>query len=358
MEKHNFKQSSPEIGVGVAESDALRFPTSFIRLKTYNLISRSDLVYIAGRKGSGKSAICIEYENSNDQNYSAVLALKKEALDYVQYRRVREKLIKQQVEEGELTYISRDAWSLAIRLNLMIEICLSKRFSIDARVRVLRNYLSKNQWYDFGAMKRVMAFVSEIISRFTGDDSAKIVSGAITKFIDTDPETNEAMKALMSLLDELEKPVLFLIDDIDSQLAVPKTEVERLNAVAYCDALIAATQELAYPILSKNFHLKVFVPQDLFGQVDQRHMDKTPGAKVVVRWTNAQLLQMLVTRLHVNLPPHLQKKWSVEDHGDKIWAYFMPEKVDVSDTRLRRPHPFDSHKVLQSYTLQRPRDLI
>jgi hypothetical protein len=358
IEKYDFRQGAPEIGIGVAETDARNFHSAFIRLHTYNLIGRNSTIYVAGRKGSGKSALCIEYEAKEIGSYSTIITMKKDALDYVSFRQARSRLLKNSVSEEDISYISRDAWQLAILINAMISICVSHLGVVDLDIQTMKAYLSKRKWYDFGRGKRALAFVAQIISIFTQDQTPEKISKAISQYLDYDPETVQAIKSLKSWLSKQTRPILFMIDDIDSELGAPLTEDERAHAITFCDALVNASQNLSFPNLSENFHLKVFIPQDLFGQINQRHLDKTRAHKIDVRWDKTKLIKMLVARLHLALPSELQRKWKKDVDAGRVWSYFFPERIYINVPGLKKEYPFPSESVVQTYTMQRPRDLV
>ena len=357
---HDYRKARPEIGVGEAEQDVRRFRSAFIKLSTYAEIANSSIVFISGRKGSGKSALCIEFEESESDNYSYLFSMKKESLDYYNFRSTRSRLLKEYGSEEDIRYLTRQSWYLTILINLMIFVCKEQDSVVDIDIERMKIFLTEGKWYDFGNNRRILAFVAKIIDYFTKSNVASEAEAALSDYIMNNDSLLSAISALKAFLARQEMPVLMLIDDIDAQLSSITSEEERRNALAYIDGLVNSCQALRYPFLSDNFHIKAFVPQDLFSQVKERHSDKIAASSRNVTWQKSELLRMIVARLHDNLPEKLRAQFALQasEGISQTWAYFFPEKIYVSDSRLRAPHPFDSHKVILSYTLQRPRDLI
>lgn len=357
--RNDYQTTRPKIGIGEAELDVGQFPSSFIKVVTYSEISNSNTVFISGRKGSGKSALCIEFEDSEKEKYSSIFSMKKDSLDYHNFRTTRSRLLRNQGLEEDIRYITRHAWYLTIIINLMIFVSTKENNSTDIEILSIKSFLTEDNWFDFGRERKLLAFVAKIIDYFTKTKIASEAEEALSEYIDSD-SLLVAVRHLRNYLDKQNKPVVMLIDDIDSQLSSVTSEEERKNAISYIDGLVNSCQALRYPTLSEKFHIKAFVPQDLFGQVNERHSDKIAASSRNVKWHRGELFKMIVTRLYSNLPEAQRRQYDVNRDADltRIWGHFFPEKVYVADARLRAPHPFESHKIILSYTLQRPRDLV
>jgi hypothetical protein len=337
------------IGASAAENEFLDLSKYYIQTDEFRRVARGEVQVVAGRKGSGKSALFFEVRNklrSNKQN--VVLDLNPEGF---QLRKLKT-LVLTELEEGTREHTITAFWEYL----LLLELC-QKLLEKD-RTRHLYDHTLREHYQELEDTYRNDPFITEgdfserllrlteaIAERFEPIKS-RIGTGEVlprakvTEFI----YKHDLLKLRQLVTDYLEQKgeVWILFDNIDKGWTAHGVDASDLmNVKCLLDAFTKLRNDLERHGIS--FHGTIFIRNDVFELLVSTMPDRGKIAKVTLDWTDSDLLRELLRRRFV---VDLQNK---NIGFDVIWR-------GVAETHIVGGQ--ESSEYLVERCLMRPRALI
>lgn len=297
------------IGASAAENEFLDLSKYYVTTDEFRRVQRGEVQVIAGRKGSGKSALFFEVRNKiRSDRQNVVLDLNPEGF---QLRKLKA-LVLDELEEGTREHTITAFWEYL----LLLELC-QKLLEKD-RVRHLHDHTLRERYQKLEETYRNDPFITEgdfaerllrltdaIQERF-GQLKMRIAEGEV---LSREKVTEliykhdlAAVRASVVEYLELKNQVWVLFDNIDKGWTAHGVDASDLmNVKCLLDAFTKLRNDLArYSIV---FHGIAFIRNDIFELMVESMPDRGKIAKATLDWTDSELLRELLRRRFVsNLP--------------------------------------------------------
>jgi hypothetical protein len=337
------------IGASAAENEFLDLSKYYIQTDEFRRVLRGEVQVVAGRKGSGKSALFFEVRDKlrgNKQN--VVLDLNPEGF---QLRKLKT-LVLNELEEGTQEHTITAFWEYL----LLLELC-QKLLEKD-RTRHLHDHTLRELYQKLEEAYRNDPFITEgdfaerllrlteaITERFEPVrkrvDSGEVLSRAtVTEFIYR--HDLSTLRGLVTEYLEQKGEVWILFDNIDKGWTAHGVDASDLmNVKCLLDAFTKLRNDLERRDIS--FHGTIFIRNDVFELLVGAMPDRGKIAKATLDWTDSELLRELLRRRFVVQLPNKQIEFDV------IWR-------SAAETHVLGGQ--ESSEYLIRRCLMRPRALI
>lgn len=148
-----------------------------------------------------------------------------------------------------------------------------------------------------------------------------------------------------------EKKILVLIDDLDRGWKNTETDIARISA------LLNAVRDLSRDMT--NLQFRIAIRSDVYYAVrtSDESTDKIEGSVVWIRWTNHEILVMLIKRIETARGNQVDEESLLKKHQSELQRYLF----DIFEERFQGHGHWENvpmYKVLMSLIRKRPRDLI
>lgn len=334
MTIHYFDYSRPlHIGNQVAENDWETLRAHFVSIGTSHFVGKPTTSIILGRKGSGKSALRLHFERTNQTKAVSIQPSSEDLKGIYEYI----------VHHGNSPFAVEPIealWEVTVLLNL---------------VRLTRQH---GRQIDHPDVPSALAYDLQAGERFGIGRTLALLR---EKF-PTDRIRNTLIRGLRDHIDMTLRDggqYYVLIDSVDDLLHNSFDTTHRNDLFAtFLESLLNFCRNfgnIERNKLASRIYLQVFIPIDLYKWSIDRHADHLRQYKHIVRWTPDHLNEFATSRLMDNIRPSWRPNTKVD-----VWRHFFPEVVrftryNFSGEEYSADIPID--KALISMTLMRPRDL-
>jgi len=321
------------LGASAAENEFRTLETYFVQTSEYLRTARGEVNVVAGRKGSGKTAIFFMVRNHfREQKFSIVTDLKPESH---QLSLFREELLKS-ADAGVFDHTLVAFWYFVI----LSEILLTLRRDLEHRSRVDPSV--------FDDLKDVDLAMGGLAVSEGGDFTSRMarLTDIIVKEIKQRRERRQALtpdfltgivfkdginkvRALISRLIDDSGHIVLLFDNIDKGWPTKGVDVFDIRLVRL---LIEALDKIKrdFRSLNREFLSAVFLRNDIYELLVEDTPDRQKAAQVRIDWTDrAKLRQVIFNRLRsgIRSPGSFSEVWATYfcDHvnGVSSFDYFL-----------------------------------
>lgn len=318
-----------------AELDEKRGFLSKVFLKTaiYHRAKNSFRELVIGRKGSGKSAICLMLRNALQSEGIKAVLVTPDSLS--QYR----------IQQLKVGSINKDesyvlSWKyvllVSIAKGILQQALKPKPKQLRENLRKIRDFLVHNDEIEGHILDRISRKVG-LFSRFS--ISAFGVEGAVeTRQLEGPDDAASEIEKFQRVLGELLAKVdgiriALLIDKVDD--VWNQTEESEMMIIGLLKAVHALNASL------ENILLLVFLRSDIYDTLKFSDSDKLHSLEERLRWAEDDLKRLIAIRgkVSANL---------TEDNVDLLWDVIFESRVKGES----------SFEYMVQRTLRRPRDLI
>lgn len=327
-----------KFGSGDAERDSKNGFLSKVFLKTsfYNRLREGERELVVGRKGSGKSALCLALKGALESEGRSVMLVTPKSLSVPKIQQLKVNSISK-----EESYVL--SWKYVLLVKIAFELIeLVEKLNLEMEVhnksllKEIRNFLFENGEIKKGFWKRfIEAFnVFKKISAKVGIFEVGFESSSQQSQIDAANLLESFEGRLGSLLMRLDHiDITVLLDRID-EVWSPVEESELMVI-----GLINAIHDLNSTL--QNTRIVLFLRSDIYDILKFNDADKLRDLEERITWSAEDLKQLIVTRGKISSGS------SVTD-VDSLWKLFFDEEVNGDN----------SFSYILNRTLKRPRELI
>ena len=325
-----------DFGKESAESEQKFLTKVFLPTSVFERIRAGNKQLVLGRKGAGKTAVCLTlYENLKQQDLDVSLITPRDL----------SKFKISLLEKGSLN--TAESSLLSWKYVFLTE--LGEYALRTAEEKYGGSYLAWPEHF-----KRIRSFMAENVARHANwmDRTFKVVR-AIKKIgvIQIEAEVynrsaqrevqdfaerlDEIPEAIVEAVHSVNKPIYLLVDQVD-EVWEPSKESQALVV-----GLLRAAKEMHEQISS--VHIITFLRSDIFDALQFHDSDKFHSSEERIVWDKNDLKSLIALRARTSAQIS-GKRGATE----RIWQTLFPATVDDKD----------SFEYLLQYTLMRPRDLI
>lgn len=306
----------------------------FLKTAMYNEAKQGRKSLIIGRKGAGKSAICLMLHNNfvcEHNTYSCLItpdAISAEEIRRFELLGVNEEQAKKMV----WLYIF-----LVQIAKFILEIAKKEKIENEDIAKIKEFLIANKEINELTFQDKFWRIISRIKASITLSAFGQEVE------LQTNDTPNEGIK-LESKLEFLEQYLLRQIANINHfnlYLLVDKVD-EIWNNDSWSDLMVISLLMASKQINEKFAKAKciVFLRKDIYDLLKFHDRDKFRGDEVHLQWTDDKLEQLILLRANASLNENM--------NINEFWERFFPHKVDNINT----------FNFLIERTLKRPRDII
>lgn len=337
-----------------------QFTVKFVEPIEIRQILQKNYCIITGEKGSGKTALRQALLQKYRSNYSGVVDLDFDSLEYTS-------IVLNLNQLSQVTNIPRlsmltNYWQYVLLVQSMKEFVARVPMPSSLDYGILHNYLSKNHLIEASNLRLFLSLISkcwtyiESYTRPSGNDAAKelpfLPSNLAPEIIEQvkhypmlNPEFLKISKIFENLLRECGEQCLIILDGFDR---FENKEAIKSDINLIFESLVEAVYSLS---INSKWHdllsIKALIPHDRYLNINLRDSDKFGEKQKSIKWTNAGLQELLSRRAKI----HPKLSHFVE--FDKLWREIMPESLENPYYKLSEK-TFD---YLLRHTMHRPRQL-
>jgi hypothetical protein len=295
------------LGATAAENEMADLEEYYLETDEYRRAALGEAQIVAGRKGSGKTALFVKLRNNLRRNrQTVVLDLKPEGFQLIKFKDI----VLTYLEQGTREHTVMAFWEYL----LLLEIC-HKILENDKELHITNHRLT-DQYRAMSAQYKADTYVSEgdfaermlklterIIDEFKeaigiGDRQTRLSGGEITDIL-YKHDVKGLRKTIQSYL-EHKRAVWILFDNIDKGWPARGLESED---VLILRCLINAVAKMEKYLRKENTdcHGIVFLRNDVYELLVDNTADRGKTSRVTLDWTDPDLLrEMLRRRLVAN----------------------------------------------------------
>jgi hypothetical protein len=310
----------------------------FLKTSIYNRVKNAQREIVIGRKGTGKSAICLMLKNTLESDGEKVLLITPKSLSQTKIEKLRLNSI-----NDDDAYIM--GWKYALLTTIGLELIkLAKRTKIIKTTKQIKpdllyiqKFLESNNEIEKSALKKFFSkasiFSKVSLKIFNIEGSAETRQVDVTK--DTATELENFQSSIEIVLRELHiKRYVILIDKVDD--IWNQTNKSELMI----KGLLKAVHELNTALLHTLFIL--FLRSDIYDEMFKIHDgDKFHSGEERIVWNKRDLKHLITMRARVSAN-------MVVNDVDEIWNTVFERKVNGNTS-------FD---YIIDRTLHKPREII
>lgn len=344
---HHFLDSLT-LGSTAAENELRELSTYYLETDQYRRTSRGEIRIVVGRKGSGKSALFFHLRNSKRRRINnLVLDLKPEGFQLLKFKET----VLSTLQEGTLEHTVTAFWEYVLLLELSHKIVeqdkglLLRRQELQGPYQSLRdNYYAGDYTPEGDFAERIshlLDFVRDnYLAKFGQSTSQRLGHPQLTQIL-YNHNVRELRNALEEYLDHKDE-VWILFDNLDKGWPPRGLQKEDLLLLR---CLIDAGRNLERQLQKRQIecHTVIFLRNDVYEHLIRETVDRGKEAKVLLDWTDPDLLRELVRRRIIANDDSLRTL-----EFDDLWR-----RICVSHL-----HGEESFQYLTDRSLMRPRYLL
>lgn len=340
--------SRVSLGASAAENEFDSLPSYFLPTAEYQRVRRGEIQVVAGRKGSGKTALFGELRTELRRNKNViVLDLRPEGFRLLKFK----ELILDSVKEGTKSHLMTAFWEYL----LLLETChklldkdkqrhLVDHVLFEPYQRLEREYRSDVYVAEGDFAERM----SRLLDRIASDFAARNPSGSNPTALTQDEITgllykHDIRNLHARTIEYLEKKqgLWILFDNLDKGWPPHGVTPEDLLSFR---ALLDAMGKIRTSLKRHDISCVgvVFVRNDIYELLVEGSADRGKVARALIDWTDPQLLREV-----------LRRRMRVEGDADDVTFETLWNAVCVSHI-----HGEESSQYLINRSLMRPRCLI
>lgn len=305
----------------------------FLKTAIYHRVRNSARELIIGRKGAGKSAICLMLKNALESGSVTSILVTPDSLS------------QHKIEQLKTSSINKDesyvlSWKYMLLVTVAKEVISQvKKTSSRAgkkNLKAVRKFLVNNDEIDktfFDNISKKATALSKFSVKAYGIEGA-VETRQLEIQNDAANELNDFQNTLIELLTQLnDLQIILLIDKVDD--IWNQTEESELMIIGLLKAVHTLNASL------QNTHIIVFLRSDIYDILKFNDSDKLHSLEERLDWQDSDLKHLIATRgkVSANL---------TENNVDNLWDTVFDDQV--KDT--------PSFEYIVKRTLRRPRDLI
>jgi hypothetical protein len=317
----------------------------FLKTSFYHRVRTGQRFLVTGRKGTGKSAICLSLKKSLESEGKSTIFVTSRLLSVPKMEQIKGTSINDQ-ERFESSW--RYVFLVKVALSLIQYIDNLKEYEyfdlesdVEKKLKEIREFLLKNKEIDKSFLRKVISFF-DIFSKFSAKLPGGIEAGVETRQV-------EVSHDISNMLDKIEESLVhlstnltafnltILVDEVDdvwdsSQESKPLI-IGLLNAIRKTNSSFGMSVVIVAFLRSDIWDGLSFADKDKFRSDDER-----------ISWSDEDLKLLIATRGRISA-----NLFDIPmDDVDSIWKSLFDEKVDGQD----------SFQYIVDRTLQRPREVI
>jgi hypothetical protein len=340
IEQQNTVSDLDPCGNVDAYSD--RFYLKHCFLKTNYYIDMLDINrnFLAGKRGSGKSA-CAIMLSENDRLYHYKTTLQTDHDIYALFVSTLSKY-KEEVFRNVWSFISerylfKKIWRHLILISAMKTVVpLNSSYRETSKNRkTVYEFLFDNDYYTLTSWKIFSQLITEmgeaILSRDPRDHKIKYLIYEIANTLFLNKRFLSAEKSLLSILKEEKKQCLVVIDALIDNLFFRDSKDMSLRCI---EGLLDACMEMTPQIYSPSLHIKCCIPGEALSFINFYEISKLRQRTVAIHWSPKDLFKIICKRIHFyasqkgdSTPKNIE--WNdCKDISSKIWTIYFPEYVE------------------------------
>jgi hypothetical protein len=339
------------IGASAAENEFLELFLYYIYTDEFESLLRGEAQVVAGRKGSGKSALFFEARDRIRSDIrNVVLDLNPEGF---QLRKLKT-VVLGQLERGTREHTITAFWEYLLLLELCQKLLEKDRVrhlhdhTLRERYQVLEEAYRNDPFITEGDFAERLLRLTDAIEERFGSVSGRVAEGevlsrkSVTEFL----YKHDLAKLRESVVDYLgrKREVWVLFDNIDKGwTAHGVDDSDLMNVKCLLDAFTKLRNDLDRQNIV--FHGVVFIRNDIYELLVKSMPDRGKIAKVTIDWTDSDLLRELLRRRFVSKLPFHKR----DIDFDAIWR-------SVAATHILDGK--ESSEYIIQRCLMRPRALI
>jgi len=327
----------------------------FLHTRSYEVFKRPDILYLFGRRGTGKTALMnmlnnhINNEKSTDYYASAILDSESsfhELSLQIQGSPFAE------LPYGDLVYFLKKKWQWIIYVSAMAVYC-NKIEKVNEDDQIIINYL---ETLGLGDLNEDYSRIIKISINNLQNNLEKInyakeqLAAAISETLKIIKASNfiTAKKTFEKILKNNKTLSLIMIDSIE--LYNVRDNVSR----AIVDSLIRAAYNLFINKNNSRIILKIAFPSELWYNIRIFNPGKIEPLSIYILWSYRSLCCMLAKRLskYYNKDADVNK-YENFDNAKKLLYKHLPRKI-ISDQEIE----FDTMAYIIRHTQKKPREVI
>ena len=325
-----------DFGRESAESEQKFLTKVFLPTPVFERIRGGHKQLVLGRKGAGKTAVCLTvYENLQQQELDVSLITPRDL----------SKFKISMLEKGSLNTAESSllAWKYVFLTELgeyalqMAEEKYGGNYLVwPEEFKRIRSFMADNVARHATWMDRTFKVARSIkrigIIHIEAELEARSAEREVQEFAD---RLDEIPEVIVEALHSLNKPIYILVDQVD-ELWDPSKESQALVV-----GLLRAAKEIHEQISS--VHVITFLRSDIFDAIQFHDSDKFHSSEERIIWEKNDLQSLIALRARTSTQIAGKR-----DATERIWETFFPATVGDKD----------SFEYLLQFTLMRPRDLI
>ncbi len=325
-----------DFGKESAESEQKFLTKVFLPTPVFDRIRGGHKQLVLGRKGAGKTAVCLTlYENLKQQELDVSLITPRDL----------SKFKMSLLEKGSLNTAESSllAWKYVFLTELgeyALQAAEEKYggnyLGWPETFKGIRSFMADNFAKHATWMDRTFKVVRSVrkigLIHIEAEVEARSTQREVEEFAD---RLDEIPDMIVEALHSLNKPIYILVDQVD-EVWEPSKESQALVV-----GLLRAAKEIHEQI--STVHVITFLRSDIFDALQFHDSDKFHSSEERIVWDKNDLQSLIALRARTSAQIS-GKRGATE----RIWEMFFPAAVDGKD----------SFEYLLQYTLMRPRDLI
>ncbi|GJE42978.1 P-loop ATPase, Sll1717 family [Methylobacterium soli] len=355
IDSHSIRPKTPKrsrsslqkltLGSSAAENEFRTLQNYFVETSEFVRTRRGEVNVVAGRKGSGKSAIFFMVRDDfRDSKHTVVVDLKPESHQLSLFRRELASVI----DAGVLDHTLAAFWYFVVlsEIALTLRRSLQRKSKFDGNAYAGLREISESldifdisETGDFSSrINKLASYVLQEIER-AKSQSKKITSDSLTNIVFRNGISS--LKNVVVKYTDKRSQVVFLFDNIDK--GWPTNGVDKLD-VRLVRLLIETLDKVRRDLdtQDREFLSVVFLRNDIYELLMDETPDRGKAAQIRIDWTDrVKLRQVILKRLQ-------DSTRNVDAKFEELWQRFFIEKISGKDS-------FD---YFVEHSLMRPRFLI
>jgi len=331
------------LGQSAAENEIRDLPAYFVPNEPYQRAIRGDVRIVAGRKGSGKTAIFYRVRAQYWSRKShLVLDMKPEGYQFTKLKETVLSYLKPGVQEHVLTAL----WHYLLLLELAHKIVFqdADRFMrgqpdiVKTVEKIKSHYLAERTGAEQEDLsERLLNVVNRIMGRFNNeknisdtDDIAELLYEGYVQ------ELEDSLKQYLAHKEQ----VWLLIDNLDKSWPIHRADHMDILMLR---CLLEATRKLQreFERLDVEFKVIVFIRDDIYNLLLQETPDRGKESVTTLLWDDIIFFEQIIEK-------RLSTSYDLPEKPSKYWPTIFDQLVEGED----------SFYYMLSRTLMRPRDMI
>lgn len=285
--------SKLNLGASQAENEEVELANYYHRTELFERLLRNELSVVAGRKGTGKSAMFIQANaRLSRDKWNVVVSLQPEGY---QLRKLKEALL-ERLEPGSRDHLIAAFWEYILFIEIASVICSneSRRFRNDPDLNDLYEELQLFCGVEYceagDFFERMLQLIERLVGAFATSEKTILTREDIVNVIYKSDFVK--LKNLIGSYMNNDRSVRLLIDNLDKgwhSAGVDDIDILMLSS------LIEAAQRVKRDLSRYgNVGSVIFVRNDIFEIASKYNSDKGKITKDIIDWSNNDVLRSII----------------------------------------------------------------